>query len=81
MIMEYEVIPKEEGSRIKVETDKKAAVVVRSSGKERIYLPSDSVKPSSYYSAPPSNLVKTQEGYEVFHEGELEEVEIFLKDK
>ena len=77
--MEYKLTSEEEGTRIEVFTDKKAAVVVREDGEERIYLPVEKDERSTYYVDEPSQLVSTEEGFTVIHEGRASEVEVFSK--
>jgi hypothetical protein len=77
--VDYNIVSEEEGTRIEVFTEKKAAVAVRSDGQERIYLPVDQAENSSYYVDEPSKLVLTEKGYTVVHPGEVSEVEVFSK--
>lgn len=77
--MEYNLSSEEEGTRIEVITDKKAAVAVRANGEERIYLPLEQTESSTYYVDEPSQLFPTEKGYTVIHPGKVSEVEVFSK--
>lgn len=77
--MEYKLTSEEEGTRIEVITDKKAAVAVRSNGEERIYLPLKETESSTYYVDEPSRLFSTENGYTVIHPGRVSKVEVFSK--
>jgi len=74
--MELETREKERGTLILVETDEKVAVVVKDYQGERIYLPEVGGEDTSYYVEEPESLRKTEEGYVVLHDGEVENVEV-----
>lgn len=77
--MEYNISSEEDGTRIEVITDNKAAVAVKSEGEERIYLPLEETENSTYYVDEPSRLVPTENGYTVIHPGKVYDVEVFSK--
>jgi hypothetical protein len=77
--VEYKLTSEEEGTRIEVFTEEKAAVAVRADGEERIYLPLEEMETSTYYVDDPSQLVPTEKGYTVIHPGKVDEVEVFSK--
>jgi hypothetical protein len=74
----YEVIEEENGTRIRVESEEKVAVIVKGD-EERIYLPEKGAEASTYYVEEYQGLAKTEEGYTVFHPGKVSEVEVFSK--
>lgn len=74
--MEIQTKEVKNGTEIRVYTDKKVALLVRSNGSERIYLPSVSEDDSTYYNESPNGLARTSEGYMVTHQGEIEDLEV-----
>jgi|GEM_PF-2758168 len=65
------------GILIKIETDKKSAVLIEEAGKERILLPlNDSVEQDTYYYDNPSGLVETNEGYMAFYPGTPDNIKL-----
>jgi hypothetical protein len=77
--VKYEVIEEENGSRVRIRSERRVAVVVRGEGEERIYLPETDSESSTYYLEEYQGLVETEEGYAVFHTGKVSEVEVFSK--
>ncbi|MFB6190061.1 MAG: hypothetical protein ABEJ91_00640 [Candidatus Nanohaloarchaea archaeon] len=74
--MEIQTRQVEGGTEIRVSTDSKVAVAVKTPGGERIYLPSGAGSDSSYYVEEPESLRETEYGYAVVHPGSVEDVEI-----
>jgi hypothetical protein len=74
--MEVQTRQVEGGTEIRVRTDRKISVAVKTPGGERIYLPEAEGSDSSYYIEEPESLRETSEGYAVVHPGEVEDVEV-----
>ncbi|MFB6147870.1 MAG: hypothetical protein ABEJ66_03215 [Candidatus Nanohaloarchaea archaeon] len=74
--MEVEIHEKEGGTEIRVHTDERVAVAVKTGEGERIYLPDAEGSDSSYYVEKPESLRETEYGYAVFHPGSVEDVEV-----
>lgn len=74
--MEVETREVENGTSIRVETEKEVAVVVESKSEERIYLPGGSGTDSTYYVENTSGLEKTGSGYRVLHQGEIDDLTV-----
>lgn len=70
MYMKLETQETEKGVKIFLETNQKAAVLIKDGEKERILLPiTDKVSESTYYYENSSGLAKTSEGYVGFYQG------------
>lgn len=76
--MEVETRRSENGTEIRVESERKIAVVVESD-EERIYLPEPGGTDSTYYAGKSEGVSAEGDVYTVFHEGEVENVEVFAK--
>ena len=74
--MEAEIIEKEKGYLIKIDTEKEVALAVYSGQEERIYLPGEGGSDTTYYNEDPTFLTKTETGYSVLHHEEPQNVEI-----
>jgi len=74
--MEIQTQEAENGTEIQVYTDKKIALLVKSSGSERIYLPGADSSSSTYYAESPNELIRTSDGYKVVHRGKVEDLEV-----
>lgn len=74
--MDIQTQDTENGTEIQVYTDKKVALLVRSEGSERIYLPGVSDDDSTYYADSPNGLTRTSEGYRVVHRGNVDDLEV-----
>lgn len=75
-VMEVETRETERGTEIRIETEQKIALAVKSEGEERIYLPSSRSSDSSYYVEEVETLLRTEKGYKILHRGDVEEVEV-----
>lgn len=74
--MEVKTTQQGENYFIKVETDEKVAVVVRSESGERIYLPGQGGDDSTYYTEETEYLEKKKDFYSLRHHEEPEEIQI-----
>ncbi len=73
-----EVETRERGSQtvIDIESESEVVVVVKSGGKERIYLPGVAGDDSTYYAETGSSMMKTDTGFRVIHPGPVHELDI-----
>ena len=75
--MELETEQTERGLRIFLNTDKKAAVLIKEGEEERILLPiNETCSNNTYYYENTSGLAKTRQGYVGYYNGEPDTIEI-----
>ena len=67
----------ENGTRIEVKGEGKAAVVIREDGEERILLPiKDHISETTYYYEDSSGLAETENGYIGFYPGNPDSIKL-----
>jgi len=77
LYVNLEIRKTEKGLRIQIQTEEKAAVLIKDNGKERILLPiNETVSENTYYYENSSGLSKTEEGYVGFYHGNPDEVQV-----
>lgn len=74
--MHVETRRKENGTIIRVETDKEIALAVYTDGNERIYLPGGEGSDSTYYNEDPTFLSTTENGYAVLHPENPDKIQV-----
>lgn len=74
--MEAQILEKENGYLIQVDTDKEVALAVYSGEGERIYLPGEGGSDTAYYNEDPTFLSETETGYAVLHDERPTNVEV-----
>lgn len=74
--MEAETRKTEEGTEIRVRTDKEVAVIVKTGEGERIYLPETSGSDTTYYVESTRALASTEKGYAVLHQGDVKDIKV-----
>ncbi len=74
--MEVETREEDGSTVIDITSDSEVAVVVKSGGKERIYLPGVEGDDSTYYVESGSAMMRTENGFRVIHPGPVHELDI-----
>jgi hypothetical protein len=72
----YQIQEVENGTEITVQADE-AAVIVREDGEERIYLPGNDHKYSTYYTSDRKSLNQKENGFTIVHGGTPDTVKVF----
>jgi hypothetical protein len=75
--MEFKTENVENGTRIRIQGEDKAAVVIRDDGEERILLPvKHGYSETTYYYEDPSGLSETENGYIGFYPGNPDHIKL-----
>jgi len=75
-VKDVETRQTENGTKIRIKTDKEIALVVKSSEGERIYLPDSKGSDSTYYVESTDHLERISDGYGVVHQGDIEDITV-----
>lgn len=66
-----------QGVRLRLETDKKSAILIEEDGEERILLPiKNQASENTYYYEDTSGLAKTSYGYIGFYQGDPDKIKV-----